>query len=315
MSYLCLFIFLMPVLGGRLSSNDQNANFNIVQNPEQDTTLSKSESVIDGEVSSGNDEYAEKSFSEEAQPNEVVLWNSSHILYEFKNASKDAIRTNTTKNKVREAIKYLEELSCLKFEEIPYGTRAPEKRLTFLQAYSGTYGSNCWCEAMSPLEPETSLDKLIFVSDACDKGTITRLIIRKLGIIDEHRRPDRDQYIELLPKNIDTKENITVGFKKSTSKPDKNMFSKLPYDFNSITHMHPSEFAKSGENSFKIKPELQGKCENATIVQGKENRLLSSLDVFKINTAFGCSVKSTGFHLNVCAWKEYMMEEKSTSSK
>ncbi|GFY52673.1 metalloendopeptidase [Trichonephila inaurata madagascariensis] len=70
-----------------------------------------------------------------------------------------------------------------------------------------------------------------------------------IGIIHEHNRPDRDQYIRVLPKNIPA--DWLSQYSKASS-DDIRLLGK--YDYYSVMH-YPIPAPKTGKPSFQV---LQG---------------------------------------------------------
>ncbi|CAL8138896.1 unnamed protein product [Orchesella dallaii] len=112
-----------------------------------------------------------------------------------------------------------------------------------------------------------------------EHGTVLYFLMRVLGFELEHRRPDRDDYIEINWNNIKY-----VKFPEFGKIPSSRFIydvKKEPYDYFSLMHLNATKFAKD-PNILVISPKFVDKT-----VIGQRDRL-SEGDVRKIRDAYNC---------------------------
>ncbi len=83
------------------------------------------------------------------------------------------------------------------------------------------------------------------------RGTITHEIGHALGLIHEHQRPDRDQYLDVFPDNIEN----TAGLNRWTNFDKQGAQMLTPYDFMSIMHYSKDAFSKNRQDTMRPKSE------------------------------------------------------------
>ena len=106
-------------------------------------------------------------------------------------------------------------------------------------------------------------------------GTILHEIGHSIGLLHEQVRPDRDDYIDVVPENIE--EGLSLEFEKEEA--DEVDTLGVGYDYNSIMHYEPDAFGIDGKTTLvALDPSIQ--IGGATA--------LSYLDVMKINTLYNC---------------------------
>jgi len=116
-----------------------------------------------------------------------------------------------------------------------------------------------------------------------------------LGLWHEHSRPDRDKYIEILPKNLRQPDDL-----KHFRKISREVFNSVPdvgYDLESIMHYSPYAFVKYSEgldlHTIRIRENIdlnELKCLNR-LPMGQRMQL-SYKDKKKLNLLYKCSCKS-----------------------
>ncbi|XP_055344801.1 uncharacterized protein LOC129592723 isoform X2 [Paramacrobiotus metropolitanus] len=119
-------------------------------------------------------------------------------------------------------------------------------------------------------------------ADCFSSGIIQHEVMHALGMFHEHSRPDRDEYVTVLP------ENIRKGV-------DPRNFDKLPlmvtygvpYDLDSIMHYGGMDIARSGGRPAFV-PKI------TTQVIGQRNGL-STFDVARLQRAYKCSLDDAAF--------------------
>lgn len=99
-----------------------------------------------------------------------------------------------------------------------------------------------------------------------------------LGWVHEHQHPDRDRYIEV---NLDA-----VPARNRAEFRVRNLGNEGPYDFESIMHFQPSDFARPGQAAYRPQP---GHAEQAALVG--QRRYLSETDVAEIRAVYGAAVE------------------------
>jgi len=114
----------------------------------------------------------------------------------------------------------------------------------------------------------------IFLADACSAHEIAHEIMHALGFLHEQNRTDRDNYIDVVWANIDSR--FSINFEKfSTSLMKVSGLSK--FDFESIMIYPQTMFSTNGQTTMKSK--VDGKTVNPG--QG-----LSPKDVERINKIY-----------------------------
>uniref|UniRef100_A0A5S6QMH7 Zinc metalloproteinase n=1 Tax=Trichuris muris TaxID=70415 RepID=A0A5S6QMH7_TRIMR len=156
-------------------------------------------------------------------------WNSSApIDYSF-----DGSHTEKQERLIELALKHWENVTCLRFRrryDTPRGNRII---FTDVDGCASNVGRN-------PMqEPQ-----YVSLSVDCMKlGVIAHEVAHALGFWHEQSRPDRDQYVNVVWRNID--EGSLAQFLKEQS---REVDSKgIPYDYGSIMHYRSKAFAKTGD--------------------------------------------------------------------
>lgn len=148
---------------------------------------------------------------------------------------------------IKTTLKHLEEKisSCLKFEEASYGSRI---------VIQGVSSEGCWSNVGFYSSKNTIMNLSPF--GCMESGTIEHEFLHALGIFHHHNRPDRDQYVRILEKNI-LKEKRYNFEKKS---PNVVETFDIPYDYQSIMHYGSNYWAVNpDENTIEtLDPTKQG---------------------------------------------------------
>ncbi|XP_055340335.1 uncharacterized protein LOC129589559 [Paramacrobiotus metropolitanus] len=125
------------------------------------------------------------------------------------------------------------------------------------------------------------ITKVILGGNCLSPRTIIHEIFHALGFYHEHSRPDRDTYVtvNVAPSNIER----NVDLRNFNILPDMPVFN-LPYDYESIMHYAPSDFAANPNdpNGAVIMPKVNG-----SLKIGKRDQL-SVLDIARLKIAYGC---------------------------
>lgn len=103
-----------------------------------------------------------------------------------------------------------------------------------------------------------------------------------IGLLHEHTRPDRDNYVDILY------DNIYRGFKDQFEIDDPELLDTLGvgYDYNSVMHYNADAFANTSTPGITIVADKPG----IPIGPGVE---LSKLDALKINILYQCPGNAT----------------------
>ncbi|NP_001121238.1 uncharacterized protein LOC100158314 [Xenopus laevis] len=164
------------------------------------------------------------------------------------------------------AMQEYETLTCVDF--VP---RTNEKN-----AININNGNGCW----SYIGRAGGIQEVSLSNRSCmSKGIIQHEINHALGFVHEHVRSDRDQYVDVVMKNIapDAVDNFAIEVTDNLG---------LPYDYKSVMHY--------GRNAFSISPQLPTLITkpDPNIPIGQRDGL-TNLDIAKINKFYKCDICST----------------------
>uniref|UniRef100_H2YEV1 Metalloendopeptidase n=1 Tax=Ciona savignyi TaxID=51511 RepID=H2YEV1_CIOSA len=170
------------------------------------------------------------------------------------------------RQKINEAISEFHQRTCIRFAE----------RNTETAYVDFVSGSGC-----SSYIGQTGYRQPITLDTGCfSPGTIRHEIMHALGFYHEHSRPDRDDHIEIVWSNIDTKYNN--NFKKLAAS-NWNSYGSA-YDYNSTMHYGAYAFATNRqEKSIITKNALPSG------VYIGQRRGFSISDVNQINRKYECT--------------------------
>jgi hypothetical protein len=113
--------------------------------------------------------------------------------------------------------------------------------------------------------------------DLCtERWVILHELGHALGMIHEHQRTDRDEYVEIDKKNVDGAFVVTFNFKTLASE------LHTPYDFYSIMHYGYNFFSNKGETTIQPKPQY----ERYKYIMGGVKKI-SPLDQYAIGEMYG----------------------------
>lgn len=118
--------------------------------------------------------------------------------------------------------------------------------------------------------------QLLGINNWNNKFKITHEIKHAIGWVHEHQQVKRDGFVDIIYKNIEK------GKAKNFDIQDNK--NEGEYDFDSVMHYYPTDFAKNGLKSIQAKPQfiaLQG-------LMGQRNHL-SSIDLLEIQIFYGDS--------------------------
>ena len=85
-------------------------------------------------------------------------------------------------------------------------------------------------------------------SGCLDVGTILHEIGHVIGLWHEQSRPDRDDYVTIVERNI-----ADVYLNQFTKRPRNETTSRgFPYDYTSIMHYAKTDFSENGKATIKV---------------------------------------------------------------
>jgi len=214
-------------------------------------------------------------------------WTNSIVSYEISDEF-----TEEYKLKILEAMKMIEEISCIRFQprnqNLPGETFVTIKHGKGCSSTIGTYsvGQNL----------EINLNET-----RCTEGTIIHELMHTLGFHHENQRRDRDDFIEVHFENIleDRKKEYNIT---------SHTLLQTPYDYGSIMHFRDIAFTKNGNKTFTPIKDLRGN-------EVGQRDDLSDYDKVKINRYYKCyednpKCKDKLLNCDELNMKEWYCEEK-----
>lgn len=135
--------------------------------------------------------------------------------------------------------------------------------------------SGCWSKVGRIGGPQT-----INLQKACLKtiGTTIHEILHVVGLFHEQNRSDRDEFIDIITKNI--RKQSLVNFHKF--KPNIYDAEAMKYDYRSVLHYSPYAFSINGQPTIATKGDLE------TINLMGQRSGLSEGDIMKVNMMYNC---------------------------
>ena len=134
------------------------------------------------------------------------------------------------------------------------------------------------CDSLiGKLRDEKSQQVNLDARKCMNKATIAHELVHALGFEHEHRRPDRDDWVQVNFTNV-----IGGLFNSNFAKLNQTQFKNFvtPYDYESIMHYH--SYAHTKNNSLKTITAIKAPFEI------KINENLSDIDVQEIRTLYNC---------------------------
>ncbi|KAK0409239.1 hypothetical protein QR680_004426 [Steinernema hermaphroditum] len=255
------------------SKGDGPEKKNMTRPPWQDTPMESkineavSEYLYDGDIVltphqvdhlfSRSKRQASKAFF----PKTHWLLNESFISYFFDKSLPPHVR-----NKIRAAINFWEQNTCVRFKENGDG----QPKIRFYR------GAGCFSNVGKIW---TAKEQDLSIGKRCEHfGIIAHEIAHALGFYHEQSRYDRDQYLSLNLWNV--KRQAISNFRKET--PETNINYDLPYDFGSDMHYSEEGFAIN-----KMRPVMVARDSLHQHTMGQ--RIAPSfLDVLMMNKHYQC---------------------------
>lgn len=153
------------------------------------------------------------------------LWDDAVIPYEI-----DPIFSEERASLFRSAMRHWENHTCVKFVE-----RVPDEHRNYIVFTERS------CGCCSFVGKRGNGAQAISIGKHCDKfGIVVHELGHVVGFWHEHTRPDRDQHVQIINKNIMAGQEY--NFNKLT-KDEVNSLG-LAYDYDSILHYATNTFAK-----------------------------------------------------------------------
>lgn len=153
------------------------------------------------------------------------LWDDAVIPYEI-----DSVFSDERAALFRSAMRHWENYTCVKFVE-----RIPDEHRNYIVFTERT------CGCCSFVGKRGNGAQAISIGKHCDKfGIVVHELGHVVGFWHEHTRPDRDQHVQIINKNIMSGQEY--NFNKLT-KDEVNSLG-LAYDYDSILHYATNTFAK-----------------------------------------------------------------------
>ncbi|XP_055331261.1 low choriolytic enzyme-like [Paramacrobiotus metropolitanus] len=185
---------------------------------------------------------------------QLVKWPGKRVPYYI-----DASYPASVKQLIRDSAKQVsaDVKGCVTFVEVPSTVKEYKVFITNRKP-DGTRATRCsaWPGLYADARKRGLKEQRVFVTDGptgCQDGSkhsIMKFFAITLGKLNEHQRADRDEYIKVNHANMLQDPEEAYRIHESTS--EVNFY---PYDYCSITHNQPEEFAKPKTEAFIVKHE------------------------------------------------------------
>jgi len=231
-------------------------------------------------------------YKDESQPGMVI------IPYKIKNGF-----TDTQEELIRQALRDIEEVSCLRFSEnnpsyghsIEVRNSVHEWGTYSCKSWIGNVGR--WTEEWCPGCQNLTIN-FYNNNKACGHGigSIIHEFLHALGFHHEHARPDRDDYVSVVPH--ETTPNACNNGNTNKLEYDKTDHMDVTYDYCSVLH-----YGRGG--ACRITPLNPVSCNiNGQTATDIGQRIgLSEKDKIEINKRYNCQTSAIDGQWS--AWGEY----------
>ncbi|XP_061171818.1 zinc metalloproteinase nas-15-like [Saccostrea echinata] len=196
----------------------------------------------------------------------VLRWPNGEVPYVFKRGA----YSNADRYMIRVAMREWEKYSCLRFRK-----RQNEYNYVIFQ---DNFGCNSQLGMVGGGQP-LNLDR-----NGCRyKGLYLHEIGHAVGLVHEHQRPIRDQFIQINYRNVQP--SLRQWFQKYPNRQINNF--NISYEFSSVMHYGTTAFSFDGRSK-TIEAQPQYKAQEAEIgrVYSKE---LSFTDIATVNNMYYCN--------------------------
>ena len=196
------------------------------------------------------------------------IWTEAKVYYSF-----DSSIDSDLKAKIQKSMNTLEELTCLQF--------IPRKRQSDYIIFRSRKDDGC-----SSQIGRSGGDQSVKIGPGCEyQNIILHEICHALGMWHEQSRPDRDDYVKVISKNI------RRGYKHNFLKRNKFEVDsqETVYDYASVMHYNLDSFSKNkkkGLNTLKIIDVQEYKRQGSPAIGDVPT--LSKLDVSQLNRLYNC---------------------------
>lgn len=220
------------------------------------------------------------------------IWEYGVVPYEV-----DPIFSGDEKVQFERAMKHWENYTCLKFVERKANEHKDFIRFTELP-----------CGCCSPVGKQGNGGQDISIGKSCHRlGTIAHEIGHAIGFWHEHTRPDRDEYVTIISKNIQ------IGNEHNFNKlriEDVDLLGE-PYDHNSIMHYARTTYSRNNYDA-TILPKRQKNSQHVPKI-GQRDRLSES-DIRRANKLYHCPTCGRTFLLPKASFNSpnYYMKMRAT---
>ena len=208
-----------------------------------------------------------------ATRSEMKLWPNGTVPYYI------AKRMSRQKRRlISKSISHWKNKTCLRFVPAFVGSRQVyTDYVVFTSASRG-----CYSDSIGKLGGR----QVINLGRGCGSlVVIVHEIGHAVGFFHEQSRPDRDQYVEIVWKNI-RKKNHSNFKKRRRRKVDSH---GVGYDYSSVMHYGRRELSKNGKTTIKI----TNRPQFVTQLKGKpkmgQQKYLSATDILQTNRMYNCS--------------------------
>ncbi|XP_033106654.1 fibrillin-1-like [Anneissia japonica] len=204
----------------------------------------------------------------------IPLWPDGNVVYEIVDIGTDL------ENLVRQAIYEWSEATCLVFEEFD-GNDANQSRIQFVSS-----DNHC----LSYVGYTGGIQSIWLASSYCSHiGVVLHEIAHAIGLLHEHTRSDRNDYVTINVDNI--QDGMETNFELRTFVTD----TEVPYNLGSIMHYGPYTFSQVPNNRDYLTIEPHD-LEQLTAM-GSQSKL-SHLDSLYVNKLYSCNEDCTDAQLS-----------------
>uniref|UniRef100_T1JEI6 Oxysterol-binding protein n=1 Tax=Strigamia maritima TaxID=126957 RepID=T1JEI6_STRMM len=167
--------------------------------------------------------------------------------------------------------------TCLKFQEVNSTFNSPHLIFKRTNGCHSAIGRSSWQKG-----------QVVSIGSGCDtRFTVAHEVGHAIGLYHEQSRPDRDDYVVVLDKNINVAEKYNFDIET-----DINSYG-VPYDLTSLMHYDIDTFSANGKNTIVPKDIFK------TFDVGQRQRL-SYYDVKLVNLMYNCNVAKCAHIADSC---------------